>query len=112
MSKVTDHYKMTKYIEQACGDCIIRVEAWRPHEGDDGFADVQIISNATASYHMHFKSRIKNAWKVLRGSYDWSGFEVLTKDEGLALVAALQEATKEAFPTIISDTIVKSDVKN
>lgn len=107
MSHVQDHYKMVKYVEQACGDCLIRIEAWRPFKGDHGFMDVQIISNSASAYHMHLRTRIRNAWKALRGSYDWSGFEVYDSDEADALLTALALASGEAFPTIISETVVK-----
>ena len=107
MSGVNDHYRMVKHIEQTCSDCILRIEAWKPYQGEEGFVDVQIISNNTSRYHMLFGTRIKNAWKVLRGHYDWSGFEVFEQAEAEALVSALQIASREAFPNIISETVVK-----
>lgn len=104
---IHDHYKMISYVEQTCGDCIIRIEAWRPWKGDFGFVDVQVISNSSTAWHLMWRNRLKNAWRVLRGRYDWSGFEVFTRDEAEAITVAIQNASKEAFPKVISTTTIK-----
>lgn len=82
-------------IEQACGDCIIRVSLFKPWKDDSGTIFVEIISNASTS---GWKQRLKNAWQVLRGRYEWTGFEVYTMAEAQGLIAALEEGKSLAFP--------------
>lgn len=82
-------------IEQACGDCIIRIGVWRPWKDDPGTIFVEVVSNRSAT---RWRRRLKNAWSVLRGRYDWTGFEVLTLPEAEGLITALTDGKSLAFP--------------
>jgi hypothetical protein len=84
-------------VEQSCGDCIIRIGTWFPWKGDPGTVNVEVISNRG---YGALKQRIKNAWKTLRGRYDWTGFEVYTVEELDGIIAGLQAAKGVAFPEV------------
>lgn len=84
-----------RYVELVCGECLIRIKTW---ESDGGRIDVQVISNPSSRWHMLMGTRIKNAWRVLRGHYDWSGFELMNSEEADEFIAAIAVASCEAFP--------------
>jgi hypothetical protein len=98
------NYKMTKFIEQSCGGCVVRVEAWKPDLSDDieGFIGVQVISNHSSREHTLMSNRVKNAWKALRGSYDWSGFDLMTHEEAEKFSKAVDEASDAAWPRSVN----------
>lgn len=112
MKKLLEHYKMVKLIEQSCQGCILRIEAWKPMDGEDGFVDVQVISNHGTANHMRLKTRIRNAWRALRGNYDWSGFELFTQDEIESFLNGLSEASRKAFPKFVSETSVMASTQD
>jgi hypothetical protein len=99
LKKETNDY-LAYYTEQLCGDCILRVEGWRLTEVDDGFVAVQIISNHQSRYHMKALTRFKNAWKVLRGNYRWSGFELFSPEEAKEFLDNLKSVCEVSFPEV------------
>ena len=99
-------YKVARFIELECGDCIVRVEAWRPDSVEDGWVYVELISNQRAIYSRSLKGRLKEAWGALRG-HGGFGFELFTREDIQAMVQAIQEMSREAFPTLITDAEVK-----
>lgn len=103
-------FDSNRYIEFICGDCILRVGAWYPPKGDSrGSVDIQIISNTQSRWNMVLGRRFRHAWKVLRGHYDWSGFEVATEGEAAELVTAIVSASNEAFPSVSQVDIKNAD---
>lgn len=91
-------YKVVRYIEKMCSDCILRITAYKSDEYGDGFVDIQVISNNQSRWHMEIKTRLKNAWSVLRGNYDWSGFELMDKTEAEEFKDAVTEVIAIAYP--------------
>lgn len=96
---MTSMFDKSTLVEQVCGDCIIRIGTWKYRDTSPGEVVVEIISSGTGSYNM-LRNRIKNAWNVLRGRYDWTGFEVYTEEEIDGIIGGLTEAKGVAFPQV------------
>ena len=90
----------TGLVETACYGCVIRL-VWFFGDSDPrwNWVEVQVISNHRQRDHMRWRSRIRNAWAVLRNRYDWSGLQLDTEEEALAFSKALEAAISETWPS-------------
>ena len=88
----------TRVVETLCHDCVIRI-LW--FYGDDdprfNYVDVQLISSHSEWWHLRWRNRLRNAWAVLRGRYDWSGFQLETPQHAAAFHSALDEAISQTW---------------
>ena len=89
----------TRLLETSCHDCVIRL-VWFFGDDDPRFnhIDVQLISSHSQWWHLRWRNRVRNAWAVLRGRYDWSGFQLDTPIDARAFQATLEEAIAETWP--------------
>jgi len=106
-------FQIIRYIDLMCGDCVIRVETWRPTGentawGTDGWIYVDFMSNGQAIWSRSFKGRIKTAWGILKG-HGIFGFEMFSRDEVQAVIDALEGSQKEAFPALITGTKISKE---
>jgi hypothetical protein len=89
----------TRVVETSCLDCLIRVVCFFGNEDPrSDYIDIQLISNAAQWGHTRWRNRLRNAWSVLRGRYDWSGFQLLTAEEARHFETAIREAIAETWP--------------
>lgn len=101
-------YQFYRHLDRACFCCVVRLSIYRPTSQDDGWFGVQVMSTSVERWHSMWRNRVRNAWSVLRGRYDWSGFTVDDADEARSLKDAIDEAVREAFPSVKSELSVSN----
>lgn len=91
--------KGSRLVETTCDGCVIRL-LWFYGDPDPrwNWIDVQLLSNHRQRDHSRWRSRIRNALAALRNRYDWSGFQLDTSEEALALRGALDAAIGQTWP--------------
>ncbi len=88
-----------RYVETLCRDCIIRVSSYPdPEVVQASYIDIQLISRHLPEEHRRWRNRLRNSWAVLRNRYDWSGFQLDTRDNAEAFRLAFDRAFDNTWP--------------
>jgi hypothetical protein len=88
-----------RYVETICLDCIIRVSSFPDLDDPRGsYIDIQLISAHQPNWHRRWRTRLRNAWAVLRNRYDWSGFALDTRESAESFRVAFARAFQNTWP--------------
>ncbi|MEX2457763.1 MAG: hypothetical protein WD770_02115 [Actinomycetota bacterium] len=89
----------TRVVETVCHDCVVRI-LWFSGDPDPrgNHIDIQLLTKHRNWWHRSWRTRIRNAWAVLRNRYDWSGLQLVTRTEAVGVSEALKQAISDAWP--------------
>ena len=91
-----------EFVETTCLECVIQVNGFPPKKDPKGndywqWMDITLLSNHQGYYVMGWRSRIRRAWKALRG-FDEPWVEIEDKEMLNKLIDSLKRVGDQTWP--------------